>query len=206
MVGEAMSSAKEDILARILAANRGTAAAEPPRGYRTVGDLPPGDPKLLELLEDRLLDYKAEVHRASEPELDPMLAGICAGWKTLAPSGFSTALAGATADDPSLSNAELDALDAVVTDAAAACSETGTIVLDAGPGQGRRALTLIPDRHVCVVRARQVVQTVPELMARLDPLRPLTFISGPSATSDIELQRVEGVHGPRTLVVVLVEA
>jgi L-lactate dehydrogenase complex protein LldG len=108
-------------------------------------------------------------------------------------------------DEPPLSRDALDATDGVVTTCALGIAESGTIVLDAGPGQGRRALSLLPDRHLCVIRVDQIVQDVPDAMSRLDPRRPLTWISGPSATSDIELQRVEGVHGPRTLAVIVVD-
>jgi L-lactate dehydrogenase complex protein LldG len=107
-------------------------------------------------------------------------------------------------DSPELSHDELGEIDAVATGCALAIAETGTIVLDTGPDQGRRVLTLLPDYHLCVVRADQIVGTVPEAISRLDPRRPQTWISGPSATSDIELERVEGVHGPRTLHVVVV--
>jgi L-lactate dehydrogenase complex protein LldG len=126
------------------------------------------------------------------------------------PTGIPGAwLAGASVevvvDVPPLTHAELDAVDGVITGCAVAIAETGTIVLDGGPDQGRRAISLLPDLHVCVVQASQIVGSVPEALERLDPRRPQTWISGPSATSDIELQRVEGVHGPRNLQVVVVD-
>jgi L-lactate dehydrogenase complex protein LldG len=186
-------------------------AVEIPRDYRRAGTLPPGHPDLLDLLADRLTDYRATVHRTAPGDLAATLAGVIAtvvpdGGRLVAPAGLPAdwAPAGSIHDAGDMTALGLDAVDAVLTACAAAAAETGTIALDGSGGQGRRALSLIPDRHICVVRAEQVVQTVPELLARLDPARPLTLISGPSATSDIELHRVEGVHGPRTLVVVLV--
>lgn len=108
-------------------------------------------------------------------------------------------------DVPPLTVDQLDAADSVITTVAVAIAVTGTVVLDHGPGQGRRALTLLPDQHICVVRASQIAPDVPEALQRLDPYRPLTLVSGPSATSDIELDRVEGVHGPRVLDIVVIE-
>ena len=106
--------------------------------------------------------------------------------------------------DDQLSVSELDGVDGVITSCAVAIAETGTLILDGSPGQGRRVITLIPDYHLCVVFADQIVADVPDALARLEATRPLTMISGPSATSDIELNRVEGVHGPRTLEVIIV--
>jgi L-lactate dehydrogenase complex protein LldG len=204
-------NAREDILARIGAALADQPAVpEVPRDYRRAGDAPAGSPVLLEQLVDRLVDYRAEVHRVTAAELPGVLDTVLAGaGRLVVPDGLPEPLATAAAAcqatvDTGLTGTELDAFDAVLTTCAAAAAETGTIVLDGTPGQGRRAVTLVPDRHICVVRADQVVHIVPELLARLDPRRPLTFISGPSATSDIELSRVEGVHGPRHLIVILV--
>ncbi len=202
-----MSTARDEVLGRIrraLADRPGP--VEVPRAYRQAGDL--AGPELLDLFVDRLVDYKAAVRRCTEPELAGTLAEALTAWGAAAvvvPPGLVWELPGAVPDD-GLTAADLDRLDGVVTACAVAVAETGTIVLDSSPDQGRRAITLIPDYHLCVVRAAQVVQTVPEAVARLDPSRPLTWISGPSATSDIELQRVEGVHGPRNLEVVLVDA
>ena len=210
-----MISAREEILGRVRAAlATGGQPPQPPRvprAYRRTDEYRPGAPALLDLLADRLVDYRATVYRARTD--DDLLPTLCRMFAELLPSGgrvvvppglpASWAPPGAVVDG-GLTTAQLDEVDAVLTACAAAAAETGTVVLDGSPDSGRRALTLVPDRHVCVVRAEQVVQNVPELLARLDPHRPLTFVSGPSATSDIELQRVEGVHGPRTLVVVLV--
>ncbi|AVV44257.1 lactate utilization protein C [Streptomyces sp. P3] len=166
-----------------------------------------------ELLAENLADYRALVHRCTEDELPSLIGRLLAGHGTrsvLAPAGLDPAWLSATdaerVEDRAGSTAhELDGVDSVVTACAVAIAETGTIVLDGGPDQGRRRITLVPDHHVCVVRvAGQVVSSVPQALERLDPARPLTWISGPSATSDIELDRVEGVHGPRTLEVVLV--
>ncbi|WP_375432371.1 lactate utilization protein C [uncultured Friedmanniella sp.] len=216
-------SAREDVLARIAAAH---ADAPPPdlpydsiaRDYRTSSDLDAD--ALTERLVDRLLDYKALVRRCTEGEVAATVAAALAerGARTVVvPAGFEPSwLAGLDAAttvhtdgfevDGQLSVAVLDGVDGVVTSCALAVAETGTLVLDGTAGQGRRVVSLIPDYHLCVVRPDQVVADVPQMVSRLDLTRPTTMISGPSATSDIELNRVEGVHGPRTLEVIVVEA
>ena len=164
------------------------------------------------LFAERVADYRAAVDRVAPADLARHLASLFAATeRVVVPSGLDGVLRAAVSHpvvDEELSAAELDTVDAVLTTACVGIAETGTIVLDHGPGQGRRALTLVPDRHVCVVHADQVVPDVPDAMARLATSvargRPLTWVSGPSATSDIELTRVEGVHGPRVLHVVLV--
>jgi L-lactate dehydrogenase complex protein LldG len=173
----------------------------------------PRGTKIADLFVERVSDYRATVHRTSAADLPAGIAAVLAKHGTsrlVVPAGIPDAWLVAAriervADDPPLSFHDLDRVDGVITGCAVAIAETGTIVLDGGSGQGRRVLSLLPDLHVCVVAASQVVGTVPEALAGLSPTRPQTWISGPSATSDIELQRVEGVHGPRRLEVILVE-
>jgi L-lactate dehydrogenase complex protein LldG len=197
------------------------AGDEVPRRYRTHAGLDPS--QLLDLFAERLHDYGSTVRRIGPGQVLTAVAEALSrrgARRVVVPPGLDLAgLAGpdgpavpssgpAGVDfvvDDGLSPAELDAVDGVITAAAVAIAETGTIVLDGSPGQGRRVLTLVPDYHLCILRAGQVVGLVPEALARLTPGRPLTWISGPSATSDIELDRVQGVHGPRTLEVILVE-
>jgi L-lactate dehydrogenase complex protein LldG len=203
--------AREVVLRRIHEALADRPAATPvPRAYDQV--LAPGTP-ILDLFAERVGDYRATVHRTTSGAIGSTIARVLAdrgAARIATPAGIPAAWlaeASVTAvrDEPALTHQELDALDGAITGCAVAIAETGTIVLDAGPDQGRRALSLLPDLHVCVVRAGQVAGSVPEAVARLQPRAPLTWISGPSATSDIELQRVEGVHGPRILDVILVE-
>ena len=203
-------SARDDVLARIRSANTSGRATpvDIPRDYAAAGTLAPASDEVVDLLEDRLVDYKATVSRSNADGVGAAVGeALAAAARMVVPPGLDPGwVAGVdtVTDDGGLTAADLDRLDGVVTAAAVACAVTGTIVLDGSADQGRRAISLVPDLHVCVVRADQIVHSVPEMLARLEPTRPLTFISGPSATSDIELERVEGVHGPRTLHVVLV--
>ncbi|MEU9058838.1 LUD domain-containing protein [Streptomyces sp. NPDC048430] len=205
------TTARDTVLGRIrdALAIAPTPGVEIPREYRTGRTLP--DDERLELLTDRLVDYKAQVHPCTADRTAEVIAEILQerGARRIGvPDGLDeqwlTAYDGEiqrdSADIPAPS---LDALDGVVTASAVSCAETGTIFLDGSPDQGRRALSLVPDLHVCVVDLSSVVAGVPEAVARLVPQRPTTLISGPSATSDIELERVEGVHGPRNLAVVI---
>jgi L-lactate dehydrogenase complex protein LldG len=203
-------TAREDVLGRIrtaLGADRNEPAAVPD-GYRRDAGLSPA--QLLDLLAERLCDYRAVVRRAEPAALLATIAVALAqrgARRLVIPPGLDLPgpLDGVELVlDDGLSARELDGFDGVITAAAVAIAETGTIILDGSAGQGRRALSLIPDYHLCLVQAGQVVGLVPEAVARVRPDRPLTWISGPSATSDIELDRVEGVHGPRTLDVILI--
>jgi L-lactate dehydrogenase complex protein LldG len=207
-------SARDEVLGRIrtaLGTDRSTGPAIT-RDYRTDDELPPGDPAVLDRLVDRLEDYKATVLRCAPDEIGVTVAaaldaGLGAGWShgavVVAPGLPDAWRPDGAREDDRRPPVELAAFAAAVTGVAVGIATTGTLVLDGSALCGRRALSLLPDCLVCVVRAEQVVDGVPAGLARLAPTEPLTMISGPSATSDIELSRVEGVHGPRTLVVVL---
>ncbi|GAA3039267.1 LUD domain-containing protein [Kitasatospora albolonga] len=207
-------SSREGVLARIRAALADVPADERPEDVPVPRDhlrshLEPGRDRV-DLFAERVADYRATVTRTDPAGLRDAVATALTrqGATRLAvPTGFPGELLPAGGWDwhpEPLDVPALDALDGAVTLAAAGIAVTGTIVLDTGPGQGRRALTLVPDYHLCVIGADQIADDLPDALARLDPRKPLTFISGPSATSDIELNRVEGVHGPRTLDVLIV--
>jgi L-lactate dehydrogenase complex protein LldG len=191
-------NAREEILARVRSAVAGAEVVEHP----TPAPVPVAGS--VDLFAERVADYRAVVERCASSEVPARVAAAVAGRSVVVPAGLSLEVAGAVLDE-GLTAAELDRIEAVVTEATVGIAETGTIVLDHGPGQGRRIISLVPDLHVCVVRADQVVADVPDAFALLDPRRPQTWVSGPSATSDIELDRVEGVHGPRNLHVILVD-
>jgi L-lactate dehydrogenase complex protein LldG len=200
-------SAREEILGRIRTA-LGEDRPVPPvtRDYRTTDGRDPAE--LRDVLTDRLEDYKATVVRCGPAEVAATVAAALAdvpGAVVVAPGLPAAWRPDGAVEDDGRPAVELAAFAATVTGVATAIAETGTLVLDGSPLSGRRALSLLPDCLVCVVTQDQVVGSVPEGLAVLDPVAPLTMISGPSATSDIELQRVEGVHGPRTLIVVLVD-
>lgn len=193
-------SARDEILGRVRRALAGVEA-----GYDV-----PDAPRIAPLADvvghfaERVADYRAVVERCAPGDLAARVAAALPdGARVVVPAGLSVDVVGGVVD-AGFTAAELDGFDAVVTEARVGIAETGTIVLDHGPGQGRRAISLVPDRHVCVVRADQVLPDVPDALPLLDPRRPHTWISGPSATSDIELDRVEGVHGPRMLHVIIV--
>ncbi|WP_028708069.1 LutC/YkgG family protein [Propionicicella superfundia] len=214
-------SARAEVLGRIGRALADVTTVDP------VADVPVGwqygrptpMPDVLTQFAERTADYKATVRRVPAADVPATIAELLTGAgvsSVVVPSGLEAAWRAAVegagvvvhGDEPPLSHEELNRIDGVVTAAAVGVAETGTIVLDHGPDQGRRALTLVPDTHLVVVTASQVVSDVPEAVVRLGVAggsNPLTWISGPSATSDIELSRVEGVHGPRTLLVVLAE-
>lgn len=178
------------------------------RNYHRATGCGPGD---LRQFAETVTEYRAHITSVHSAGIGPAVASLhTRGKRIVVPADVPnewTAGCDTIVDRPDqpLTAAELDRCAAVLTGCALAIASTGTIVLDAGPVQGRRLLTLVPDHHICVVFADQVVNTVPQAFAALNPVRPLTFISGPSATSDIELIRVEGVHGPRNLDVLLVD-
>ena len=212
-----MSGAREVVLARVRAA-LGPAAEVPevPRAYRVAGTVDVGgDSVAVDRFCERVADYRATVRRVRADELPRALMAACAQREARriavpaqAPPWTVEGIE-LVRDDPPLSPRQLDGVDGVLSGCALAIADTGTIVLDGVGASGRRALTLVPDYHLCIVRSHDIVPSVPDGVAALARVategRPITFISGPSATSDIELDRVEGVHGPRTLDVFVVD-
>lgn len=200
-----------DARAAVLGRIRSALAAAPPppvtvpRDYHREPLTGVGD---IERFAETVAEYRARVHRVESPDIAAVVRDLTGPDATVVvpPDVPAEWIIGVhvISDDPVLDVEQLDRADAVLTGCAVGIAATGTIVLDAGATQGRRALTLVPDHHICVVRTDQIVDTVPQGFATLGTDRPLTFISGPSATSDIELERVEGVHGPRTLDVLIV--
>ena len=203
-----MSDARAEVLGRIRSALGGAPAApDVPRDYHPAGYAAVD----VELFCERVADYRATVHRVSRDELGTALAEAAArlGLRRVGTTlDVELGEVELVSDDPPLPLGELDGLDGVLTGCALGIAETGTLVLDGAGSSGRRALTLVPDVHLCVIAEDQVVASVPDAVARLAAAagegRPITLVSGPSATSDIELDRVEGVHGPRTLEVFVV--
>ncbi|MDQ0824376.1 L-lactate dehydrogenase complex protein LldG [Arthrobacter sp. B2I5] len=207
-------SSREQILAAVRTALKDVPAVpEIPRNYRLDGEA--GAQQRIEILVDRLEDYKAGVTVVDGDAVAAAIRRLLAGAASyVVPAGLDPAWLDWETEPARIkydggahgvrSVAELDATDAVVTSSAVTVAESGTIILDGSPDQGRRAISLIPDHHVCVVHTRDITAILPEALRRLDGTRPLTMISGPSATSDIELERVEGVHGPRRLDVIVV--
>jgi L-lactate dehydrogenase complex protein LldG len=208
-------SARDVILGRVRSAVGGAApAADVTRGYRSRGTL--DESARVALFCERVGEYRADVRRISGGELGAAVAEVCAAHgsgRLVVPAGLPASWRPEGVElvvDDALSATDLDRIDGVLTGCTVAIAETGTIVLTAAPAEGRRAITLVPDLHICVVEEQRVVELVPEALAALIEAgairRPLTLISGPSATSDIELSRVEGVHGPRRLVVLVAAA
>jgi L-lactate dehydrogenase complex protein LldG len=193
-------SARDEVLGRVRSALGETPAVpEVPRDYHGPGTATAD----VDLFCERVADYKATVHRVAAADLQRAVGEVLAGHGAERVAGTIEGF-----EDASLGARELDALDGVVTGCALGIAETGTIVLDGAEASGRRALTLVPDLHLCVIHEEQIVASVPDAVDRLADAaragRPITLVSGPSATSDIELDRVEGVHGPRRLEVLVV--
>lgn len=227
ILGRIRNAQKIAFEGRDLASDVGIITGEPgahfsvPRDYERSSELPHKD--IVSLADERIADYKADVRRCGSSateindavkkaiaDVGASLIGIPEGldrdWVAGLDSGETAEGATEIRVDTGFNARELDELDAIVTSSAVTCAETGTIFLDGSATSGRRALTLVPDKHICVVPAETIVSGIPEAISRLrevDPTAPITMISGPSATSDIELSRVEGVHGPRTLIVII---